>query len=168
MSQIYIKGIPESLKISREEAVQVAKIMENEKVEKDQIITISGWTGQKKDVRFVVIEKERSYSEDKEYTNEEMRLFQKNDLANYLVDGVLSLKNQFKFYADQGVMNVRALVDDPKTSSHFNLAVVDPSRYAVLRDKVSAWIVYVGKIAFAKMKDEERLELLAKQQEYAK
>lgn len=167
MSQVFIKGIPESLKIEREEAVQIAKILENAEIDKDQTISISGWTGQKKDVRYVVIEKERSYSKDQEYTNEEMRLFEKNDLAKYLENGKLSFKNQMRFYADQGVMNVRALIDDPKTSTHFNLSVVDPSRYALLRNKVSAWIDYRGKIAYAKMKESERLELLAKQQQYA-
>lgn len=164
MSQLFIKGVKEPFTITREEGVKVERILKDMKIDKERVVSVAGWTGPKKDIRFVVVEKERAYSGDKEYSNDEMREFEKTELAPYLKDGQLSTRDEFRFYSDTGVARVKELKEDPRTVSDFDFAIIDVGAYKEACDKISGWKDYRGRVEFAKKQEEKHLEELANQQ----
>lgn len=163
MSQLFIKGVKEPFTITREEGVKVERIMKDMTIDKDRVVSVAGWTGPKKDIRFVVVEKEKTYSSDRQFSNDEMRDFEKTDLAPYLKDGQLSIRDEMRFYSDTGVARVKELTEDPKTFSHFDFAIIDVGAYKAMSDKLNGWKDYRGRVEFAKKKEEEHLEELAKE-----
>lgn len=164
MANLFIKGVKEPFTINREQALKVEEVLKNISIDKDQIVSVAGWTGPKKDIRFVTVEKEQSYAGDKEFSNDEMREFEKTELAPYLKDGKLSLRDEMRFYSETGVARVRELKEDPKTFTDFYFAIIDVGRYKEASDRLNGWKDYRGRVEFAKKKEEEHLEELAKQQ----
>jgi len=164
MSLLFIKGVKEPFAVTREEALDVQKVLENPKVDKEQIVTVAGWTGPKKDLRYVTVDKEKTYSSTKQFSNEEMREFGKTELAPYLKNGQLTLGAELQFYADKGFARVKALKDEPKTFSDYDFAIIDVGGYKDASEKVDGFKSYCDRVAFAKKKDEENLEAIAEQQ----
>lgn len=164
MSQLFIKGVKEPFNISREEGLAVERIMKDTNTDEKRVVSVAGWTGPKKDIRFVVVEKEKAYGGNKEFSNDEMREFEKTELAPYLKDGKLSLRDEMRFYSETGVARVRELKEDPKTFTDFYFAIIDVGRYKEASDRLNGWKDYRGRVEFAKKKEEEHLEELAKQQ----
>lgn len=152
------------MNITHEQGFQVEKILKDTQIDKEQIVSVAGWTGPKKDIRFVTVEKEKSYGAEKEYSNHEMAEFGRNKLAKYLVDGQLSIREEMRFYSDTGVARVKELKEDPKTFTDFDFAIIDVGAYKEASAKISGWKDYRERVAFAKKKEEEHLEELASQE----
>jgi hypothetical protein len=163
MSQLFIKGVKEPLNITREQGMKVEQVLKDLKIDKEQVVSIAGWTGPKKDIRFVTVEKEQSYAGDKEFSNDEMREFEKTELAKYLKDGQLSMRDEFRFYSDKGVARVKELKEDPRTFTDFDFAIIDVGAYKEASDKIGGWKEYRGRIEYAKKKEAEELEAIADQ-----
>lgn len=158
MSMLFIKGIKEPFAITKEEAVAVKGVLENIKISPEQVVSVAGWTGQKKDLRFVTVEKEKVYSQERSFSNEEMRNFKKEKLEKYLVNGYLTLASELKFYADIGVARVRALKEEPKTFSDFDFAIIDVPGYKSASEMIGGFRDYCDRVAFAKKKEAEELQ----------
>ena len=73
------------------------------------------------------------------------------------------MRDEMRFYADKGAARVKELVEDPKTASHFDFAIIDPGLYNQLRGQIDAWNDYRGKVAYAKKKEAEELQAIADQ-----
>lgn len=151
------------MNITHEQGVQVEKILKNAEVDKEQIVSVAGWTGPKKDIRFVTVEKEKNYSSGREFSNDEMRRFEKEELAKYLKDGQLSMRGEFRFYSDTGVARVKELKEDPRTFTDFDFAIIDVGGYKQASDKINGWKEYRGRIEYAKKKEAEDLQAIADQ-----
>ncbi len=164
MAQLFIKGVKEPLNITPEQGFQVEKILKDMEIDKEQIVSVAGWTGPKKDIRFVTVEKERAYAGQREFSNHEMAEFGKTELAKYLIDGQLTLREEMRFYSDTGVARVKELKEDPKTFTDFDFAIIDVGAYKEMSDKINGWKEYRERVAFAKKKEEEHLEEIASQQ----
>lgn len=163
MSQLFIKGVKEPFNISREEGLAVERIMKDTNTDEKRVVSVAGWTGPKKDLRFVTVEKEKSYSTGKEFTNDEMREFEKTELAPYLKNGQLSMRDEMRFYSEKGVARVKELKEDPRTFTDFDFAIIDVGAYKEASGKISGWKEYRGRVEYARKKEAEELEAIANQ-----
>ena len=167
MNEIKVRGLKEPLIVYKEQAEKVMELKMNG--DKDQIIKINHkdgvWVGSLGDVLYIELEREPRVEDIPEGVSFDVDQFRK-EVEGLVKEGKLSLRQEYRLLKKYGIAKVRELVDEPKTASDFDLAVIDPVGWRVAYKIIEEVKDEFGKKKFAEKKKLEQLDEVAKSMGY--